>query len=357
MKAIYTAEPGRFGLEERPVPSVAPDEALVAVRVAAICRTDIHIRRGTATHVRYPVIPGHEFSGVVERLGADARLPGGPGPGDRVAVQTIMGCGFCPACRAGETMRCLNYSELGSRRDGGFAEYCAVPARYLFRLPETVSLEEAALLEPLANAVAVNERVAVRPGERVVVFGAGAIGLLTAKVARLASPSVLAVVDLDEARLAAAAAMGATHTINASAPGALDDLRQCVLQGEGADVVCECSGSIQAFAGSLDIVGWRGRIAVEGSVERNETIPLCPRTLQRFQGILTGVGGWAARDFQRAWQLVARGLVDLRGMVTHLFAFEQWREALDLVERGRTPHGEGVLVRAAFAPQQKGAGP
>lgn len=352
MKAIRTVAPGSFTMEERPLPAIAPDEALVAVHVAAICRTDIHIRRGTATHLRYPVVPGHEFSGVVEKVGPAAR--GLLQPGTRVAVQTIMGCGFCPACRMGETMRCASYSELGSRRDGGFAEYCAVPARYLFPLPDRLSLEEAALLEPLANAVAVNERVAVRPGERVVVFGAGAIGLLTARVALLGRPLVLAVVDLDDARLRAAASAGATHTLNASQPQALEQLEERILEGRGADVVCECSGSIRAFASALRIVAWRGRIAVEGSVENNETIPLCPRTLQRFQGMVTGVGGWAARDFQRAWDLANDGLVDLRGIVTHTFTLERWSEAFEAAEKGRAESG-GLLLRAALTPQAQGA--
>ena len=150
MKALYMPDHSHFGLVDRPMPAIAPDEALVKVANAAICHTDVIIKSGTAGHVRYPVIPGHEFSGVVEACGPQVRYIQ---PGDRVAVHTVIACGQCPACRRGDTMACQHYDELGSKRDGGFAEYCAIPAKCLFKLPANVSLAEGAVTEPLANAV------------------------------------------------------------------------------------------------------------------------------------------------------------------------------------------------------------
>jgi L-iditol 2-dehydrogenase len=150
MKALYATGPGQYGLAERPVPKPGPGDALVKVLRAGLCHTDVNIREGTASHVRYPFIPGHEFAGVVAACGVGVW---GVAVGDVVAVHHAIACGQCSPCRRGDTMACENYQELGATRDGGFAEYCLVPARHLYRLPDHVSVEEGALLEPLANAV------------------------------------------------------------------------------------------------------------------------------------------------------------------------------------------------------------
>jgi 2-desacetyl-2-hydroxyethyl bacteriochlorophyllide A dehydrogenase len=333
MKALYMASSREFGLVERPRPQPKPDEALVRVARVAICHTDVIIRSGKAGHVNYPVIPGHEFSGVVEECGAQVKYIH---PGDRVAVHTILACGECLPCRMGDVAGCERYDELGSKRDGGFAEYCTVPARHLFKLPDHVSLEQAALVEPLANAVAMVRQADVKLGERVVVMGPGPIGLLALQVARLAYPSVLVLVGTRDERLAFGKGFGATHTINVLESGAKDALKQ-VLKGKGADVVMECAGACSALELAMEIVGWRGRIAVEGAFDTQETVPISPyNLLMNRSAQLLGICGWVTPDFVRALDLIASGLVDVKSLVTHVFPLEQWEVAFDMITRHKS---------------------
>ena len=328
MKALFTPEPGRFDLVDRPMPIMAADEALVKVANAAICHTDVIIRSGKAGHVRYPVIPGHEFSGVVTACGPEVRYVR---PGDRVSVHTVVACGQCPACRRGDSMNCDYYDELGSKRDGGFAEYCAIPAKCLFKLPEHLSLAEGALLEPMANAVSIMRWAKVRSGDRVVVIGPGPIGLLALQVARLAQPSALILVGTRDERLSLGIPFGATHTVNIRREGAAEELKQ-LLCGKGADVVLECAGTRSSLDLAMDVAGWRARIAVEGVFDQDEIVPISPYKLLLSRAVsLIGVNGWLTADFTDALDLLARGLVNVKPLITHTFPITEWQAAFVMV--------------------------
>ena len=320
------AGPEEYGLVERPDPSPAPDEALIRVSRAGLCHTDVVIRSGTADHVRYPFVPGHEFSGVVEAVGSLVRYVG---PGDRVAVHQQLCCGQCPPCRRGATNICENYDELGATSDGGFAEYCVIPARHLYPLPDHVSLDEGALAEPLANAVSAVRQTDLRLGERVVVIGPGPIGLLALQVARLSHPSVLALVGTRDERLEVGRQLGADHTINVQREGALEKL-QDVLGGKGAEVVVACVGTDSAVELALQILGTGGRIAFEGGGSTAD-LPIRPTFLLERAARLIGINGWSTVDFVQALDLIARGLVDVRPLLTHTFRLDEWETAFDMI--------------------------
>ena len=342
MKALYAASPQQFALVERPVPVPSPTEALVRVTHAAICHTDVIIRSGRAGHVRYPVIPGHEFSGIVEACGEQVD---GFCPGDRVAVETILSCGHCRACRKGDTNGCERYDELGSKRDGGFAEYCTVPAVHLCRLPDHVPLEEAALIEPLANAVSVVRQAGINWGDRVVIIGPGPIGLLVLQVACLTSPEMLVLVGTRESRLQVGRGLGATHTVNVRNEGALDQL-QSILEGKGADLIAECAGTRSALELAMQLVGWRGRIAVEGVHDVDELVPLSPYHLFLSRAVsMLGICGWVSADFARAFDLLSQGRVDVKPLITHAYALSEWKAAFEMVTRRKD---EAMKVELVF---------
>ena len=326
MKAIYMAGPDEYGLVERPDPSPAPDEALIRISRAGLCHTDVIIRSGTAPHVRYPFVPGHEFSGVVATVGALVRHLR---PGDRVAVHQQQCCGRCPPCRRGATNICENYSELGATADGGFAEYCAIPARYLYPLPDHVTLEQAALAEPLANAVSAVRQTDLRLGERVVIIGPGPIGLLALQVARLSHPSVLVLVGTRDERLEVGRQLGAEHTINVNRAGAREELQE-VLGGRGAEVVVDCVGTDSAVELGLGVLGPGGRIAYEGG-GATKTLPIRPIFLLERAARLIGVNGWSTIDFVQALDLIARRLVDVGPILTHSFPLDEWEAAFDMI--------------------------
>ena len=169
MDALYTSTPGNYALTSRPDPVPAADEVVIRVAAAGLCPNEVRLKEGALTTVAFPVVPGHQFAGIVEECGSEVAYLN---PGDLVAVHPYVVCGQCPVCRAGgPTHDCGRFQMLGMTVDGGFATRCSVPARHLFPLPDQVSCEEGALVENLANAVSSFRNAQIGIGERVVVFG------------------------------------------------------------------------------------------------------------------------------------------------------------------------------------------
>jgi len=339
MKALYTPSPGQFGLEERPQPAPGPADAVIRVTRASICHTDIIIRSGRAGHVQYPMIPGHEFCGVVEETGAAVSHLS---RGDRVAVENLLYCGLCPPCRRGQTNWCETYDELGGTSDGGFAEYCLAPARHLLPLPDQLSDAEGAMVEPLANAVAAVTQAGVGQGDRVMVIGPGPIGLLALQVARRCAPSVLLLAGTRDSRLSLGERHGATHVVNVLADDAEERLEEA-LEGKGADAIIECAGTPEALALALEHVGVLGRIAVEGVHDVDAMVSFSPyRVLLQRSARLLGVTGWNSANFVDSLDLLTRGEVDAASLVTHAFSLAEWETAFDMAT---TRKDESVKVQ------------
>ena len=166
MQALYTTAPGHYGLTVRPRPKPGVGEALIKVGGALLCANEVRLRRGDLPAARYPLVPGHQFAGTVESCDPQLRYLS---PGDPVAVHPYVVCGQCAVCRGGgPTHDCTNFEMLGMTRDGGFPEYCTVPARHLYKLPDHLDLEEGALLENVANAVSLVRHAALQVRERIV---------------------------------------------------------------------------------------------------------------------------------------------------------------------------------------------
>jgi L-iditol 2-dehydrogenase len=326
MKAIYMESATSYELTERPMPEPRGDEVLVRVSHAGLCHTDVIIRSGKADHVLYPFIPGHEFAGVVEACGS---LVYHLKPGDRVTMHSILGCGLCRACHSGDICSCINYDELGSRRDGGFAEYCSVPARWAIKLPDHVSLEEGALTEPLANACAVVRNCRIQEGDQVVIIGPGPIGILAAQVALLHQPSKVILLGTRDARLEIGRKAGATHLVNIRNDGAMEELNE-ILEGRGADVVMECAGAPDALEMAIEIAGRNARVAIEGSMGIDDTIQIYPRRILVKALQLIGICGWRTEDFNRAIHLMAASKVDISLIITQHFSLDEWEQAFTM---------------------------
>ena len=342
MRALFTTAPGEFGLVERPDPQPGPDDVLVRVTRASICHTDVLIRAGGVHNVTYPVIQGHEFCGVVEGCGSRVSSLRS---GDRVVAETILSCGVCSACKKGLTNWCENRDELGTKSDGGFAEYCVMPACHAIRMPDSLSYAAGAMVEPLANAVAALSQVAPRPGDRVVVIGPGPIGCLAVQVAKLCDPSVLALVGTRESRLSLGPRLGATHTVNVREEGASTQLRE-ILEGKGADVIVECAGTVSAFEFALEHAAVLGRIGIEGVYGPDTPVTLHPhRTLTERSVRLIGITGWNRADFARALELLAGGDVVVEPLVTHTYPLSDWETAFDMAT---TRKDESIKVQLAL---------
>ncbi len=341
MKALNVVAPYQLEIVERELPALEANEVRVKVAAATICHTDHYILSGNHPAAKYPVTPGHEFSGVIEAVGSGVTHLE---PGTRVAVQTLLPCGRCRFCLRGEINLCENMLELGSLLPGGYEEYVVIPAYAAHPIADHFSLEEAAMTEPSANAHAVVRRADIQTGDTVVVIGPGPIGLLVMQYARLENPGQLILVGLpgDEPRLKVGRELGATDTVALAGEQAVAKVFE-LTDGRGADRVLQCAGSVRATALALAIAGMNATIAIEGVTGTNETIPVSPDEILLKQLTVRGVRGWTVPDFAAALQINQSGRINLRALLTHRFRLEQYPEAFEMTGK----YTDGV-IKAAF---------
>jgi 2-desacetyl-2-hydroxyethyl bacteriochlorophyllide A dehydrogenase len=340
VKALEISRPNWIDLVERPVPRIGPEEALIRVAAAGLCHTDLYALRGQNPAVRYPIVPGHEFSGVVEACGPAVRAAR---PGDPVTVMTILACGHCRHCRQGRTTVCQNYAELGSQRDGGFGEYVAAPARSLVPIDD-LGLPQAAMAEPAANAYSAVRHACIEPGDRVAVIGPGPVGLLALQVARLAQPRDLILLGTRDARLDVGARLGATHLLNVQREDPVGAVHE-LTDGQGVDVVLRCAGTASATELALQIAATSARVALEGVTAGRETVALAPDALVFRRLTLIGVRGWSEHEFATAVELMKLGAVDAKPLLTHRFGLEEHRAAYRVLDEAKDEVIKAQFIR------------
>ena len=257
-----------------PVPEVAADEILVRVRACGICGSDVHGLDGSTGRRIPPLVMGHEAAGEVAAIGAGVS---DLQPGERVTFDSTIYCGRCYFCLRGEVNLCDNREVLGVspgsyRRHGAFAEFVAVPRRIVYRLPDTLSFEQAALIEAVSVAVHAAGLSGVRLGDTAVVVGAGMIGLLVVEAVRRTGATRVVAVDVDEARLSLARQLGATETILAGT-GAVARILEGT-GGRGADVAIECVGTEAPIHTAISSVRKGGSVVLVGNVSPRVALPL-----------------------------------------------------------------------------------
>jgi len=308
--------PGKLRVEERPVPELGAGDVLVEVAAVGVCGSDVHYYRhgriGSFV-VESPLVLGHEASGRVAAAGPDAD----PSlVGARVAIEPGVPCRRCRACTSGHYNLCPQVRFLGTPPvDGAFACYLAHDAQFVHRLPDAVSDEAGALLEPLSVGVWACWTGQVRVGDRVLVTGAGPIGLLAARVA-VVSGAEVTVSDVDSGRLALAAEMEVAATID---PGQVPD-------ADGFEVLLECSGVPEAAFSGIEAVGPAGRAVLVGMAPQAAT-SLPTQTIQSREIRLTGTFRYAG-TYPTAIALAASGRVDLDRLVTGRFGLDDMDAAL-----------------------------
>ena len=331
MKALVKArpEPGLW-MQEVPMPEPGPGDVLIRVQLTSICGTDLHIHGWDAwaqETIPVPMVVGHEFMGSIVALGAGVD---GLSVGQRVAGEGHVTCGHCRNCRAGRREFCHNHTGVGVTRPGAFAEYVVIPAQNVFPVPEHISDEVAAILDPLGNATHTALRFDV-VGEDVLVTGAGPIGMLATAIVRHIGARHVVVTDVNDFRLSMASAMGADRVVNVSR----QDLRQ-VMSGlgmaEGFDVALEMSGAESAFNQMLDAMNHGGKIAVLG-------IPAGPMTLDVNDVIFKGLeiqGIYGRRIFETWYKMAAmlQSGLNVSSVVTHRFAADAFEDAFATVQAG-----------------------
>jgi 2-desacetyl-2-hydroxyethyl bacteriochlorophyllide A dehydrogenase len=326
LAANYTGD-RTITIDERDPEPLGPGEVRIAVAYVGICGTDLHVFHGDMdARVSRPATIGHEMSGTIAELGPGVE---GWSVGDAVTVMPLSWDGTCPACRAGYHHICQNLDFIGIDSPGALQQFWNVPASTLVRLPEGVSLREAALVEPVAVAVHDVRRSELGPGDRAVVIGAGPIGVLIATVATAFGAEVV-VAEIDGKRRAAAEQMG-LRTID---PAAVDQVAWVEewTGGAGADVVFEVSGAAAAVLGATALAKVRGTLVVVAIHSQPRPIDL-HRVFWRELRIL-GARVYERRDFERAVELVAAGDIPADRLITRVLPLAETASAFEVLEAG-----------------------
>lgn len=336
MRAAVLQGPGRLSIEERPVPAPGPGEVLVRVEAVGTCGSDVHYyRHGRIGDfvVREPLVLGHEAAGTVVACGpgTDARRTG-----RRVSIEPGTPCGSCDECRPGRYNLCPDMRFLATPPvDGAFCQYLAVREDFAHEVPDTLTVEEAALLEPLSVAVWACRKARVAPGDRVLITGAGPIGLVAAQTARAFGAREVLVTDVVPHRLALARAAGATAVDVSRTPLAEADYTPTVL--------LECSGVPAVSSEAIRTVGRAGRVVLIGMGGSEASLPVS--RVQNYELELTGTFRYA-HTWPAAISLVESGRVRLDSLVSHGYGLAEAESALTVATHDAT------AVKAVIYPQR-----
>jgi propanol-preferring alcohol dehydrogenase len=338
MRAARYHGPGdSLRLEDVPIPEPGPGEALVRVKAAGVCHTELHFLSGVLNLGVAPLTLGHEMAGEVARLGpgVDAVQPG-----ERVVVYYYVGCGACHWCRTGQENLCeALVAEYGFVSDGGLAEYVKVPARNLVKLPAGLSFEEAATLGCSATtAIHAAGLARLRPGDVALVYGFGGVGAALVQYCRLAGARVLAV-GRSPAKLQLARDLGAETTIDAGKEDVSARVRQ-LTGGRGADVVFELVGTAESMPKAVASLRKRGRLVFIGY--SNDLLTVSPQQLVILEAQVMGSVGNTLDELTRAVELAATGAI--RAAFDRVVPLEDVNHVLDDLRQGN------VVGRAVVRP-------
>lgn len=335
MKALVLKEYRRFAVEEFPAPSLQPNEVLVRVRACGICGSDVHGMDGSTGRRIPPIVMGHEAAGVIAEIGSGVT---GWSKGDRVTFDSTVSCGECWYCRRGEINLCENRRVLGVscgeyRRHGAFAEFIAIPQHILYRLPETISFEQAAMVEAVSVAVHAVERTPLALNASVAVIGAGMIGLLIVQVLRARGCGEIIAIDLDDGKLQLARKFGATTTIQAGQSDLLEKIR-ALTSGRGVDAAFEAVGLAATVSTAIASVRKGGSVTLVGNLKPQVELPLQAVVTRE----LTLIGTCAsAGEYPACLDLIASGKINVTDFISATAPLEdgaRWFERLHAGEKG-----------------------
>jgi len=326
MRQAVMTNPGEIEIRDVQKPIPTGDEVLIKIERIGVCGSDIHVFHGLHPYTSYPVVQGHEIGGVVAEIGKKVQ---GFVPGDKVVFMPQVTCGECYPCRHGMYHICDHLKVMGFQTSGAAQEYFAVKAEMVIKLPDSMTLDQAAMIEPVSVAVHALSRAGNLDGLKVVVLGAGTIGNLVGQVARASGAKGVIITDVSEYKLEKARACGFEHVVNSQR----EDLGQAILNTFGpdkADLILECVGVQDTITQAVSNARKGSTIVVVGVFGKKPLVDL--GLVQDRELSLLGTLMYQKKDYLRAIELVAAGKLTLDQMVTHRFSFNHYLEAYEAIE-------------------------
>ncbi len=328
MRTAVLDAPRRFGIVDRAKPVAGPGEVIVRIAATAVCHTDLAIYTGEHPGVRYPVVMGHESTGVIDSIGDGVT---GINPGQHVIINPIITCGHCDSCLRGAGHLCRNAGLFGREVEGSMGEYVNLAARYVHPLPDRLPLADATLIETLATVRHSQVRLGLKAGESVVVIGQGTTGLLHTRLAVLAGANPVIAVSRTRWKLDMATQMGAHHAVDVSAEKAVGEVTR-LTGGSGADVVIDTAGGASVFMAAIDMLRPGGRLAPYAISHE-----CCPgfTTFPMYYKEISIIGSRALTndDMAPSIDLVASGKIDVSNFVSASYPLDRTPEAFEEYDR------------------------
>ena len=326
MKEAVMVEPKKIEFTDVPVPEINEDQVLVQVKSIGVCGSDIHVYHGLHPSTSYPVVQGHEVSCVIERLGGKVH---GFKLGEKVTIEPQVSCGKCYACTHRLPNICNELKVLGFQTQGVASDYFVTTPDKLVKLPEDMSFPEGALIESISVGVRATQKGGELRDKKVLVFGAGPIGNLTAQVAKGLGASKVMIVDINDFRLSIAAKCNIDYTVNPSKENMTEQLNR-KFGADGADLIIECVG----ITGTMDMAVELSRkgtdIIVVGVF--GEKAPIDMGLVQEKELRIIGIARYVIEDFTTAIELVQKGKVTLTPLLTHEFDFYDYQKAYEHID-------------------------
>ena len=335
MKAVVIKEPGKVSLRQVEIPKLQPGFVLVKVKAAAICATDLEVLDGNIS-ANYPLIPGHEWSGIVEAAGS---FEDQHWIGKRVIGSNDVVCLKCEACRSGDWRYCKEFEEIGFKRNGAYAEYVVVPSYGLCELPEKVSFIHGAFCEPLGVALGTLEKAEAKFGDTCLIMGAGSIGLCMLAAAKSMGMKKIVVCASTEKRLKIAREMGAYATIATNNCDLQEEMKK--IHPGGTDVIIDATGIESCIQQCLKLARKGGTVALAG-YGRGKIMNIRMDDIHINNLRVIGAGNnW--NQHKKAVNLMEEGLVNIEHFATNLLSLEEYEKGLELARK--RPEG---FVKAVF---------
>ncbi|NLC67227.1 MAG: alcohol dehydrogenase catalytic domain-containing protein [Clostridiaceae bacterium] len=330
MMRVTLVEPGKLEIDCTEIPKPEKDEILIKIMRVGICGSDQAIYSGKHPYAKSPLVMGHEFAGIIEELGDDVA---GFAPGTRVTVIPHVVCGNCKACRTETYNFCEELRCMGAEADGAFVQYKSISKNMIMPIPDTISIDDAALIEPACVAYHGAKRGEINDDDKVLIVGAGPIGIFCMQSCKVLGAKKVYIADIDSWRLKLAERLGADGIIDVSKESLETGLIRLAGSSKEIDVFFDCvGGKGNVFDQILQLARRGTRVVMVGVLQNEYDIPHLPDFVQH-ELRLSGTTMYVPRDYREMIQFMSEGKIKTDGMITHYFKLKEIKKVFELIQR------------------------